>query len=74
MIDSTHLKAHRTAASLLKRGCIRAASGAPGAVNSKLHSVCDGDGKPIALLLTAGQVSDYFGADTVLPVYRMPAP
>lgn len=34
MIDSTHLKAHRTAASLLKKGCFRAASGAPGAVST----------------------------------------
>ncbi len=29
MIDSTHLKAHRTAASLLKKGHIRAVSAAP---------------------------------------------
>jgi transposase len=29
MIDSTHLKAHRTAASLLKKGVLRAVSGAP---------------------------------------------
>jgi putative transposase len=29
MIDSTHLKAHRTAASLLQKGHIRAASAAP---------------------------------------------
>jgi transposase len=29
IIDSTHLKAHRTAASLLKRGRLIAASGAP---------------------------------------------
>ena len=29
MIDSTHLKAHRTAASLLKKGLFRATSGAP---------------------------------------------
>ena len=31
MIDSTHLKAHRTAASLLQRGLLPAASGAPAA-------------------------------------------
>ncbi len=37
-----------------------------GGLNSKLHAVCDGDGKPVVLLLTAGQVSDYCGADTVL--------
>ncbi len=29
MIDATHLKAHRTAASLLKKGAIPGASGAP---------------------------------------------
>ena len=29
MIDATHLKAHRTAASLLKKGMFPAASGAP---------------------------------------------
>ncbi len=38
-----------------------------GGLNSKLHAVCDGDGKPIVLLLTAGQVSDYRGADTIVP-------
>ena len=31
IIDSTHLKAHRTAASLLKRGRLAGASAAPGA-------------------------------------------
>lgn len=36
-------------------------------MNSKLHAVCDGDGKPLILLLTEGQVSDYKGAATVLP-------
>ena len=35
-------------------------------MNSKLHAVCDGDGKPLILLLTEGQVSDYRGAATVL--------
>ncbi len=29
MIDATHLKAHRTAASLLKKGMFPAVSGAP---------------------------------------------
>ena len=32
MIDATHLKAHRTAASLLKKGLYPAASGAAAAV------------------------------------------
>jgi len=35
-------------------------------LNSKLHAVCNGSGKPIALLLTEGQVSDYKGAAQLL--------
>ncbi len=35
MIDSTHLKAHRTAASLLKKGGFRAASDTPGAGSTR---------------------------------------
>src|ERR1044072_2423309 len=47
MIDATHLKAHRTAASLLKKGMFPVVSGAPGGLNSKLHAVCDGQGRPL---------------------------
>jgi putative transposase len=35
-------------------------------MDSKLHAVCDCDGKPVILLLTEGQVSDYRGAATVM--------
>ena len=31
-------------------------------MNSKLHAVCDGEGRPIILLLSEGQMSDYKGA------------
>lgn len=31
-------------------------------MNSKLHTVCDGLGRPIILLLTEGQMSDHKGA------------
>ena len=55
MIDATHLKAHRTSASLRKEGLFPAASGGPkGGLTSKLHTVCDGDGKPLILLPTEG--------------------
>ena len=48
--------AHRTAASLLKGGAFpRQIGRTRGGLNSKLHAVCDG--KPVVLLLTAGQVS-----------------
>jgi len=35
MIDATHLKAHRTAASLLKKGMFPAASAAPKAASTQ---------------------------------------
>lgn len=40
MIDATHLKAHRTAASLLKKGAVPQRIGrTKGGLNSKLHAV-----------------------------------
>jgi transposase len=32
-------------------------------LNSKLHAVTDDDGRPIVLLLSAGQMSDHKGAE-----------
>jgi transposase len=40
-------------------------------LNSKLHTVCDGQGRPIILLLSEGQMSDHRGARLVLD--RLPA-
>jgi transposase len=37
-----------------------------GGLNSKLHVVCDGAGKPLVMLLTEGQVSDHKGARLML--------
>jgi len=37
-------------------------------LNSKLHAVCDGEGRPIILLLTEGQMSDYKGAALMVDV------
>ncbi|KZL11578.1 Transposase DDE domain protein [Pseudovibrio sp. Ad26] len=36
-------------------------------MNTKLHAVGDGAGRPIRLHLTAGQTSDYKGAEVLLP-------
>ena len=36
-------------------------------MNSKLHVVCDGDGKPLAMLLSEGQMSDHTGAKLLYP-------
>jgi putative transposase len=35
-------------------------------LNSKLHAVCDGHGRPLVLLLSEGQMSDHKGARLVL--------
>ncbi len=45
-----------------KRALSRCIGRTKGGLNSKLHAICDGNGKPLALALTAGQVSDYKGA------------
>ena len=36
-------------------------------MNSKLHAVADGSGKPIILVLSEGQLSDHLGAKLVYP-------
>ncbi|SFU88666.1 hypothetical protein SAMN04488527_12822 [Aliiroseovarius crassostreae] len=36
-------------------------------MNTKLHAICDSQGRPIDLFVTTGQVSDYTGA-TAQPV------
>ena len=33
-----------------------------GGLNSKLHAVCDGQGRPLVMLLSEGQMSGYKGA------------
>lgn len=38
-----------------------------GALNSKLHAECGGDGRPVRLLPTEGQQSDHKGAATLPP-------
>ena len=38
-----------------------------GGLNSKLHAVCDSRGRPLAMLLSEGQMSDYKGAALMLP-------
>ena len=35
-------------------------------MNTKLHAICDSQGRPLNLFVTAGQVSDYTGAKALL--------
>ena len=37
-----------------------------GGLNTKLHAVCDGVGRPLLLLLTRGQMSDHTGAKLLI--------
>ncbi len=37
-----------------------------GGMNTKLHAVCDSQGRPISFFVTAGQVRDYIGARALL--------
>src|ERR1700744_2013836 len=67
MMDSTHLKAHRTASGLRKRdGQPRRIGTAEGGLNSKHHAACDAQGKPIILLLKEDQMGDDTGACLLL--------
>ncbi len=72
MIASTHLKAHRTAASLLKKGLFPAASGdTQGRADLQAPRRPRRPGTPHrAALLTEGQASDHRGAAIMLP--RLP--
>ena len=35
-------------------------------MNTKLHAICDSEGRPLNLFVTAGQISDYIGARALL--------
>src|SRR3546814_14763882 len=37
-----------------------------GGLNSKLHAVCEGKGRPLVMLLSEGQMSDYKGTAMML--------
>ena len=51
-----------------KRGALpRRIGRTKGGLNTKLHAVCDGRGRPVAMALTAGQVSDHIGAKILYP-------
>ena len=38
-------------------------------MNSKLHAVCDGQGRPLIMLLSEGQMSDYKGAALMIDAF-----
>jgi hypothetical protein len=62
-IDATSLETHRTASSLgaKKGGRGRLIDRTKGGMNTELHAICDSQGRPLNLFVTAGQVSDHIG-------------
>ena len=68
MIDATYLKSHRTASSLgaKKRVRGRVIGRTNGGMNSKLHAVCESQGRLISFFVSAGQVSDFIEARALL--------
>ena len=53
---------------LEKRAVPRRIGRTKGGLNSKLHAVCNSEGKPLVLLLSEGQMSDHKGARLILEV------
>jgi transposase len=67
MIDATHQGASHRREPFKKGPVPRRIGRTKGGLNSKLHAVCDGNGRPLVMLLSEGQMSDYKGAALMLP-------
>jgi transposase len=57
-LDSTHVKVHRSGCNPAGGQEHQAMGRTKGGLNTKLHAVVDGRGRPVALLLGAGQEAD----------------
>ncbi len=69
VIDDTNLNAHRTAARLLKSDIPRRIGRTKGGLNSKLHAVCDDQGRPIMRVRAFCVKHLYTGADWQTPLH-----
>ena len=69
-LDSTYLKVHQHGANPAGGQAAQAIGRTKGGLNAKLHAVVDGRGRAVALLLTAGQVSDVIMAPPLLASFR----
>ena len=62
MIDATQLESTSHGSQPAKKGDVpRRIGRTKGGLNSKLHAVCDGQGRPLIMLLSEGQMSYYKG-------------
>ncbi|TMK45866.1 MAG: IS5 family transposase [Alphaproteobacteria bacterium] len=68
MIDSTIVRAHQHSAGAQKKnGEDQAIGRSKGGLSTKIHTLVDALGNPVAFLLTPGQAHDLEGADALLP-------
>ena len=65
-LDSTHVKVHRCASHPAGGPAAQAMGTTRGGRNTKIHAVVDGAGKPVRLLLSAGQEADITQAETLV--------
>jgi transposase len=70
-IDSTHIKAHRSAAGA-KGGPSVTRSAARGAGGRPIHALTDDLGRPLSFLITPGNTHDLAGARELLAKVRLP--
>src|SRR5690606_12867870 len=70
-IDATYVKAHRSAAGA-KGGPSNAIGLSRGGRTTKIHALTDDQGRPRALILTAGNTHDLVGAAAVLRLVPTP--
>lgn len=71
MIDSTYVKAHRTACSLAGDGEPRLLGRSKGGITTKIHSLCAANGEPMDFVVTGGEVSDIKVAPELVARNRM---
>lgn len=69
-LDSTHIKVHRCAANPAGGQADQAMGRTRGGLNTKLHALVDGRGRPVSLVLSAGQEADISYAEAVLARQR----
>jgi len=65
MIDSSAVKAHRSASGARKRGR-KTIGRSRGGRTTKIHALVDAEGRPHAFLLTGGHIADIKGAASLL--------
>ena len=73
MIDSTILKAHRSAGGAKGGALAHAIGRGKGGRTTKVHCVTDGQGCPCVMLLTPGNTSDHKATKTCLEAMLAPA-